>query len=135
MPDVSINYLAVVVAALAAMVLGFAWYSPALFSRMWVKEMGKTEEDFKQGAGAGYAWAAVAALVTAYVLSHFVDYANAVTLADGAKTGLWAGLGLVATAMFTTNLFSGSSTKLWLINAGYQVVNLVIMGMILAVWQ
>ncbi|MES2619038.1 MAG: DUF1761 domain-containing protein [Bacteroidota bacterium] len=38
------------VAALASLVVGFIWYNPKVFGTAWMKSIGKTEEDMKQGA-------------------------------------------------------------------------------------
>ncbi len=43
MIQVPINYLAVVVAAIANMVLGFLWYG-SLFGKQWIKLSGFTAE-------------------------------------------------------------------------------------------
>src|SRR3989304_2240917 len=48
MPEVSINYLAVVVAAVASMIIGAIWYSPRVFGRRWWRVTGKTMD---QSAG------------------------------------------------------------------------------------
>jgi len=41
----NINVLAVVVSALAALVVGFVWFSPPLFEKMWLAGIGKTREE------------------------------------------------------------------------------------------
>ena len=46
--EVSINYLAVLVSAVSAMVLGFLWFGP-LFGKEWSKAMGWTEEQMAAG--------------------------------------------------------------------------------------
>ncbi len=35
-----LNWLAVLLAAISAVVLGFLWYSPLLFAKPWMREMG-----------------------------------------------------------------------------------------------
>jgi len=45
-PPVEINYLAVLVAAIASMALGFLWYGP-LFGNQWKKLMGFTDKSMK----------------------------------------------------------------------------------------
>ena len=54
-PAVSINYLAVLVAAIASIVLGFVWYGP-LFGKTWTQLMGfdkkKMDDMKKKGMGA-----------------------------------------------------------------------------------
>ena len=140
MPQVDINYLAVLVATVAAMVIGAIWYAPKVLGNLWMKElgMGATPEDrekMRKGAAKAYAGMFIAALVTSYVLAHFVDYTNATTALNGAVTALWLWLGFVATVIFGQVLFEKRSLTLFAIGAGYQLVNLVVMGIILAVWR
>ena len=42
--NVEINYLAVLVAGVAAVAVGFLWYGPLLFAKPWMKLMGHTKE-------------------------------------------------------------------------------------------
>ena len=44
-----LNFIAVFVAALIPMALGFAWYHPKVLGAAWMKECGFTEEDLKGG--------------------------------------------------------------------------------------
>jgi len=52
-----VNLLAVLVAAVATMIVGFLWYSPLLFAKPWMTLMGydpndKTkQEEMRKGAG------------------------------------------------------------------------------------
>ena len=56
-PPVDINYIAVVGAAVAAMVIGFLWYGP-LFGKQWTKLMNfdkkKIDEAKRKGMGKIY---------------------------------------------------------------------------------
>ena len=48
--DIStINWLAVIAAALSNFLLGGLWYSPMLFGNAWAKENGLDEQDLKKG--------------------------------------------------------------------------------------
>ncbi|MFN3694309.1 MAG: DUF1761 domain-containing protein, partial [Ignavibacterium sp.] len=47
MNPVSINYLAVLVCGIISMVIGSLWYGP-LFSKLWMKQHGFTEEDLNK---------------------------------------------------------------------------------------
>ena len=89
-PAVSINYLAVFVATVAAMALGFLWYGP-LFGSQWKKLMGFTDKTMKQmkmtpvqSMIGGF----VSTLIMSYILAHFVDYTQAATFVDGAIAGM-----------------------------------------------
>jgi len=41
----SLNWLAILVAAISTMVIGFLWYSHLLFAKPWMKEMGYDPND------------------------------------------------------------------------------------------
>jgi hypothetical protein len=74
-----IKLLPVLVAAVATMVIGFLWYSPALFARPWMLAMGYDPNDkakldeMRKGAGKIYAIAFVASLVSAFVLAKIIE--------------------------------------------------------------
>jgi len=130
-----INYWAVLVAGVAAMIIGYIWYAMPVFGRAWTALIGKTEAQLKEGYNSGMMIQAfIAALVMAYILAHFVDYTAATTVAEGLQTAFWLWLGFVATSMFVNNLYEGKPAQLWLINAGYQLANLLVAGAILATW-
>ena len=135
---VSVNYLAVLVAAVASMALGFAWYSQALFGKAWMKAMKISKKDMaktkKKGCAGQMTIAFIAALVMAYVLSYFIGYAGASTIAAGAQVGFWVWLGFIATVQIGIVLWDKKPMKLFIINTGHYLVNLVVMGAILAVW-
>lgn len=134
MLDVAINYWAVLVAGVVAMVVGAFWYSNAMFAKPWMKEIGKKESELG-GANSGYVIAIVSNLVMAYVLAHFIQYAGATTIWQGVMTGAWAWLGFAAATSAMNYAFSGKSWKLFAIDSGMQLVVLVIMGAILATWR
>ena len=138
MPTADINYFAVIVAAAVNMGLGAFWYSMSGFGKQWMKLSGITKEDIEKAKKAGmaksYAIAAAGSLVMAYVLSYIVDFAQAQTIIAGVLSGLWIWLGFVATVLLGSVLWENKSWNLYAINAGYYLVSLMIMGVILAVW-
>jgi len=132
------NYLAVIVAALAAFALGALWYSPALFAKQWMKAHGYSEEKLKEmqkSANKAYAVSVVCYLVMAAVLSVLMSYTGATTAAQGIRIGFLAWLGFAATLGLTANMFSEKPLSTYLIDAGYQLVYLLIMGAILGAWR
>lgn len=134
MPDVTLNYGAMLIALVASMVLGYIWYSKPVFGKAWMGLIGKTEDDLKKGAGRAMGIMIVAAIVMLYVLSNIIDFALATTWQEGAVVGFWVWLGFVATVLVMNAGYEGRPMKLVAINAGYQLVNLVVMGAILAAW-
>ena len=137
MPTFEINYLAVLVSAVAGFVIGALWYS-VLFGKAWMKlsKMGKKdiEKEKKKGMAKSYAAGFIALLVMAFVLAHFVDMAGAATVLEGAQAGFWAWLGFVATTMLNKVLWEGKPVKLYVLDAAHYFVVLIAMGAILAVW-
>ena len=135
---VTINYLAVLVAAVASMVIGMAWYSPFLFGKMWMQLSGITEakikEAKKKGMAQSYVMAFVGSLVMSYVLAHFVQYAGATDVMGGLMAGFWAWLGFIATVLLGSVLWEGKPVKLYVLNIAEYLVALLVMGAILAVW-
>jgi Protein of unknown function (DUF1761) len=132
--SVDVNYIAVVVVALIPMVLGALWYSPILFADRWMRAVGRTREELGD-APLGYLLSAVAALVTSYALARIIRWAEVDDVWNGALVALLVWLGFVATVLAVTTFFGGRPRELWLINAGYQLVALVLMGAIHGVWD
>lgn len=128
------NVWAVLVAALSTFLIGGLWYSPALFGKAWMRENGFTEESMK-GANMTkiFGLAFLLGIVAAINLAMFMGPEN--DPAMGAMWGFLAGFGWVATFVGTHYLFERRSLKLFLINAGYSVVALTVMGVILAAWK
>lgn len=133
----SVNYLAVIVSALAAFMLGALWYSPALFARQWTAVHGYTPEKLeamKQGMAKTYAMSFVCFLVTAWVMAVLTERVGVGSLMGGVRLGGLTWLGFAATIGLTANLYSDKPLLAWVIDAGYQLVYMIVMGVILAVW-
>ncbi len=127
-----INWLAVVVAALVAFIIGGVWYGP-LFGKAWMRLTGLTKDTPGQNPMAlTFGLSAVLNLVIAISLAMFIGGGD---LAFGTFAGLMAGLTFVAMAFGVVYLFESRPLKLWLINAGYQVVVFTAMGAILGAWH
>jgi hypothetical protein len=128
------NIWAVLVAALSTFLIGGLWYSPALFGKAWMRENGFTEESMK-GANMTkiFGLAFLLGIIAAINLAMFMGPED--DPAMGAMWGFLAGFGWVATFVGTHYLFERRSLKLFLINAGYSIVSLTLMGVILAAWK
>jgi hypothetical protein len=77
----------------------------------------------------------IAYLVVCWVLVHALAYAQARTPMEGAIVGFWNWFGFVATVMGITNRYQLQPWMLWGIDAGYQLVNFVLGGIILTMWH
>ncbi len=135
----SVNYTAILAAAVVNMVLGFLWYGP-LFGKPWMKMMGYSKEDMEKAKKSGmmpklYVTALAGAVVMAYVLSHFLQVGGASTATAGATVGFWVWLGFIATTTLSGLLWEKKPFNLYLLNNGYYLVLLLVNGALLAVWK
>jgi hypothetical protein len=134
MQEIAINWLALIVAVIARMVLGAVWFSPPLFVKPWLAVSGVSEAQMKAGMPKALTFDLVGTIVMAFVLVHAVKYAGAQGIAQGAAVGFLNWLGFVAVTTLSATLHEHRPFKLWLISNGYQLVALLIMGAILAAW-
>ena len=138
---VPVSYWAVLIAAAASMVLGFLWYGP-IFGKQWLRLTGMTEAQVNEAKGKdmtlSYVLMAVGSLLMAYVLSHALVFATSYFLTSGISAGLtvgfWNWLGFIAPVTLGAVLWEGKSWHLWLLNNGYYLLTLLVMGAILAGW-
>jgi len=134
MENVSINFMAVVAAALSMFLIGGFWYSPALFGRQWLKEIGKEDSFLESGNKLViFGGAFLLALIMAFNLAGFVSGYESWTW--GLIGGVLAGLGWVAMGLGIIYLFERRSLRLFAINAGYLVISFTVMGLILGIWK
>ncbi len=135
MLTVEINWLALLYAVVASMVLGMAWYG--LLAKQWAAAVGKKDDELKQDQTTAYITSVVTALISAYVFTHWIAYAGAANpdstgLALGATSGFWAWLGFVGPITAMNTAWEKRSWTLWLINNGNHLLTLVVVGMIIA---
>ncbi|MDE1845900.1 MAG: DUF1761 domain-containing protein [Candidatus Micrarchaeota archaeon] len=138
-PIVTVNWLSVVIAAIAAIVIGSIWYSPKVFGTAWMKEMKidpkkMNKAEMKKGMQKGMILMVIGSLVMASVLSIVLKSVGAVSLMDAVVVALWIAIGFYATMLLSTVAFEGTSTKLYLIKAFHYIVALIVMAAILVTW-
>lgn len=136
--EYSINYLAVLVAGIANMVIGFLWYGP-VFGKVWISLAGFTEEKMKEAKEKGmmksYVVALLGSLVTAYVLAHFALRWGATGVGGAFELAFWIWLGFIVTTLLSSVLWEGKPVKLYLLNVFYYLVSFFVMAVILVSWQ
>jgi hypothetical protein len=129
-----INYWAVLVSALATFVIGSVWYSPALFAKPWMKELGFTKEEMSNGSMIKiFGISFLLMLVISFNLAAFIGPES--DWQFGMTAGALAGIGWVAAAMGVNYLYERKSFRFWLINAGYMVISFTLMGAIIGAWH
>jgi Protein of unknown function (DUF1761) len=159
----NINFLALLLAALSSLVVGFIWYNPKVFGNIWMKESGMTEEKMK---GSNmiliFSMSIFYAFLISFVMQMLVihqfgalgmvggdptlakpsyeafmaDYGTAFrTFKHGALHGFMTGLFFALPVIGVGSLYERRSWKYVLIAGGYWVVTCMIMGGIVCAMQ
>jgi hypothetical protein len=130
------NHWAVLVAAVVFWALGALWYN--VFSSAWLAGIGKTvEQIMKENGGSPlpYVVGFLAIVVMCYTLAWIVHRGMQPTAGNGALTGATVAFGIVGAMLALNYGFEQRGVTLWLINAGYAFVGLVIAGAIIGAWR
>ncbi len=128
---IAVSWWAIIVAAVVKFLIGWGWYSPPVLGKRWQELSGVTD---MSGLAPGIVSQIVGDLVMAYILARFIGHYGAYDLVSGALIGFMAWLGFVATIMVGMIFYEKKPAELIAINAGYQLVGIVVMGAILGVW-
>jgi len=132
--DVAVNWMGILLAALAYFILGIIWYAPALFGHRWFKhEWNVTTEPRAISCMMCYVGEVIIGLIMAYVLALFIQLSEASQWFEGAVVSFWTWLGFVATVKFSSLLWGRRTLKSFLVHTGFMLVSLLIMGSILVV--
>lgn len=136
----SINILAVIVAAAANFILGFLFHGP-LFGKLWMKlaNIHPTGNEKLSDMVPQMLKNFLANILCAYVLAMFIYiissyYNNVGNVIGGMGIAFWAWLGFLVTSTSMDVIWMGKSKKLWLFEAIASLVSLLAMGAILAAW-
>jgi hypothetical protein len=127
-----LNWLAVVVAALAGYFPGAIWYSPVGFLKPWARELGVNLDVKPKGVGAKVAIGLIPALVAAIAFALVVGPHP--TLHEALARATVVAVGFIATSFAIQYLYEQRSPTFWLINSGYHLLQFLIMGAVLSLW-
>ena len=131
-----INWVSVIIAALIPMLVGFIWYHKSLFGKAWMESLGMSEEQAKKANmpvmfGVSFI---MSLLLSMFVLNN-VDGQGQEGQYDSFKHGMAHGflIGLMVAMpiMITNGLFERRKWKNMLINVGYWLITLMLMGGVL----
>ena len=131
-----VNWLACLVAFLTVFASGFTWFNGKTFFPVWWRLMGRGDTQPGDGANMGVLFGSQAAAIAVQVvvLELALDRIGgdaALGAASGAGWGALLGLAAAA-AMLGHRLFGGHGYRVWLIEAGNDVLNWTIAGAILS---
>ena len=128
-----LNWWAVLVAAAAFFVLGAIWYSNALFGKQYRAAIGAEEGASMQATA--LVVNAIGWFIAAVALALIAKAIGADNAVDGLVLGLVASFGFIGTNRIVGQFYEGRNTALMRVNAPYNLLGYLLMGVILAVWQ
>ncbi len=135
--EVEVNYLAVVLAGLSSMVVGFVWYLPKVFGNTWARlaHVDLNRKMTTKEMAYTFGGTLLASLVTAYILAHVTYLSNEVLggsfLQNALTTGFWLWLGFTAARIFTHDAFEARRKKLTLLTFGNEIITVMAMALII----
>ena len=132
-------YVASAIAAVIPMIVGFLWYNPKTFESAWMDTIGMTKEKMESGnmlvtLGVSLLMAFLLTLPLAFFVNHPAANGgdpSSDTFGHGAFHGVFMTILIVLPIIGTKALFEQRSFKYVLINVGYWMVTLALMGGIL----
>jgi hypothetical protein len=128
-----INWLAVLLAFVASMVIGFVWYLPAVLGNRWMTAIGKTEEDLKNISGGAGIWVPMmlAAALTAILLAVLISKLDLDNALAGGFFALVLAVVFRAGGHVIHNGFAGRPAAVTLIDSGHDVLAMTVAGAII----
>lgn len=131
-----INWLALLVGAIAYWLLGAIWYS-FLFQKQWITyhKIDVSDPNMKGGIAAIMLTSLVLMFVASLGLGILAERMELTGWMSGAKLGAFTGLFFSATAISITYLYLKRPMGLHLIDGLYHVVGQMLAGIIICLWQ
>jgi hypothetical protein len=128
-----INWLAVLLAFIASMVIGFVWYLPAVLGNRWMAAIGKTEADLKNISGGAAIWVPmmVAAALTAILLAVLISKLDLDNALAGGFFALVLAVVFRAGGHVIHNGFAGRPVAVTLIDSGHDLLAMTAAGAII----
>jgi len=126
-------YLELIIAAAAAFMLGFGWYT-ALFGKAWQAETGMSDEDAGKDMLRTHGIAFLMMVILAYALNYIIGFhpVEEQTFVHGLFHGAMAAAQYAVPAITIHYAYQRKSLKLFAIDAGYLIIFMALMGGILS---
>jgi len=133
-----INWIAVIVAAVAYFALGALWYSKILFAPKWIAylKIDVNDPEAKKGMGMMFGGSLVMMFIQCLAIAILNERLGLIGgWMSGVKLGAFVGCCFCSTTVAINYLYEKKPLGLWLINAGYVVVGCVIAGVVICSWK
>lgn len=133
-----LDWLAVIVAALAYFVVGAAWYAPAVFGNVWARAGGFELPQGQRPNPIVFLTPLLASILAAIALGMIAEATDTDTFGEGVVLGLVTGIGFALGISFVTAQFETTKPNrmVWgAVNGGYHFVGTLIAAVVIAAWR
>jgi hypothetical protein len=132
-----LNWLHIIVAAVAYFAIGAIWYSPALFSKAWVRLVKIDINDPSKKSGLGIMMFTsfiliVVCCVAMAILYRLIDIRSAFS---AIKFGLFLAVGFALTTISVSFVYERRPLGLYAIDIGYHIAGFIVASLILVLWK
>lgn len=130
-----VDFLAILIATVAGMACGPAWYG--VLSKPWMAAAGLTEADIKGhdgrpgGGPAPYLVALFAKFVMAFCLARLLAVLDALSIGNAVAAALFLWIGFVAAPLAVNHRFQMRPWSLTLIDGGYWLLVMIVQGVVI----
>lgn len=131
---VSVNHLAVFIAAIVYFILGAIWYSPYLFRNFQLKKEAWLPKRKGLEEAGGYIGEFILDLIMAYVLALFIKEHPVDSIWDGIGKAIWVWVGFVFTTHLSATIWGHKSWSHFVVHAVFMLIGLILMGAIIAAY-
>jgi hypothetical protein len=128
-----INIFAIIVIAVIYWILGALWYSKVLFGNLWMKSIGKTEDELEMKASS-FIGSAIISFMIPLFLAMLLELIGTINLFNGILLALIVWIGFDVSFGLYDVLYGDKNIKTYLIDSLYHLAGLLIAGIILGLW-
>lgn len=118
MGDFQVDWIAVSIAAVVNIFIGFVWYSKWLFA----------PKEGVENKIISFLFGVINSVVIAFFLAFFEGYLDVTTVSDGMFVGFCLWLGFVVTTQIAPVIWQKRPWKLFLIDTGYKLLSFLVMS-------
>lgn len=141
-----INWWAVLINTVLCMVSGSLWYTPKTFFNTWYEGLDKkeqpqgSEEEMKRSMMVAMGIAVLTSFILAVTMAILVPLFSAsmsagkVTIFSGVMTGFMLWLGIIVPTNLVNKIFGGFKPVVFFIEVGNHLLNMVLFGIVIALF-
>lgn len=133
MEPLNVNIWTVLICTVVNVILGMIWYSPNVLGNIWAKEHGFDITSLR-ATPLHYLGAIIVAFIFSFVLNMMFHTFGIVGVGNGIIFGFFIWLGFIATTHFSGVLWAKKPFIVYFIDAGFQLLNLIVIGAIMGFW-